>query len=274
MNCSVQIIIVLFQCSLDESLAYKSIQPQLESFSFDYELILFNNDSEITIKDDRYLVINSEENLKIAGAYNYALDRAVKSNRDWLLLLDQDTEVPNGYFKELQFFFSKDYKPDLAAIVPVLKSENTILSPKKVSACLRLESDVKEFGYNKRVTAINSMSLVNVNFIHSLGGFKNDYQLDMLDRWIYYQMMKNDKTVFVLELYANHNLSFSDIESNVSPERYADYLSVENKFALNELSVFNILLYKFKLLVRSVLQLLKFKNREYSKASFATIFKL
>ena len=102
MKCSLEIIIDLYRCTLEESRAFNSLQEELKSAEIDYELVIFNNDNRQQIIDEKYVVVNSEENKKLAYAYNFALKRAVENGRKWLLLLDQDTSVPKGYFAELQ----------------------------------------------------------------------------------------------------------------------------------------------------------------------------
>ena len=239
----------------------------------DYELIIFNNDNRQQIIDEKYVVVNSEENKKLAYAYNFALKRAVENGYKWLLLLDQDTSVPKGYFNRLQDFLKSGYPENLAAVVPVLKSGEIILSPKAVSPFLRLESDINHKGYNKWITAINSMSLMNVDFLQSIGGFSNKYQLDMLDRWSYTQIMKHNKQVYVLDLCSNHNLSFLNLEENITPARYSDYMKVESIFVADEMNHFYRVFHKIKLFVRSLRQLVKYKNKTFSKITFSNIFK-
>ena len=273
MNHSVEIVIVLYKCPLEESISFASFLQLRENIKLDVELILFNNDSELLIEDERFIVVNSVENVKVAGAYNFALKRAMESGREWLLLLDQDTAVPENYFMKLQEFLAGGYRDDLAAVVPVMKSGSRILSPKKVSPFLRLETDIKDNGYNSRVTAINSMSLVKVDFVKSLGGFSNEYQLDMLDRWFYNRIMKGKRMVYVLDLSSNHSLSFLDFEKNVSPERYSAYIEVENRFAANEMNAFYYCFYKVKLILKSLRQFVKYKNKSYSKITFSYLFK-
>ncbi|MDO9154723.1 MAG: hypothetical protein Q7U47_13640, partial [Paludibacter sp.] len=98
MHNSIEIVIVLYQCSLDKSITFLSLKEQLDNISIDYELIIYNNDIHQKIEDTKFLVENSEENKKLEGAYNFALDRAIKNGKNLILLLDQDTVIPGNYF--------------------------------------------------------------------------------------------------------------------------------------------------------------------------------
>lgn len=273
MKCSLEIIIVLYRCTLEESRAFNTLQEQLKGVDMDYELIIFNNDNRQQIDDSRYVVVNSEENKKLAYAYNFALKRAVENGYKWLLLLDQDTSVPKGYFNRLQDFLKSGYPEKLAAVVPVLKSGDVVLSPKVVSSRMRIESKAKPNEYGRWITAINSMSLMNVGFFNSIGGFSSKYELDMLDRWSYNQIMKHNGLVYVLDVNSNHELSFLDFEKNVTPERYSDFMKMENRFSTDEMDLFYLVFYKVKLFFKSLKQLVKYQNKEYSRITFSYIFK-
>ncbi|NCB84386.1 MAG: glycosyltransferase [Bacteroidia bacterium] len=273
MKSSLEIIIVLYRCTLEESRAFNSLQEELKSAEIDYELVIFNNDNQLKIKDERYVVVNSEENKKLSFAYNFALKRAVENGRKWLLLLDQDTSVPKGYFNRLQDFLKNGYPENLAAVVPVLKSGDVVLSPKVVSSRLRIESEAKPNEYGRWITAINSMSLMNVGFFDSIGGFSNKYELDMLDRWSYNQIMKHNRLVYVLDVISDHALSFLDFEKNVTPERYSDFMKMENRFSTDEMDLFYLVFYKVKLFLKGLKQLVKYKNKEFSRITFSYIFK-
>jgi len=275
MNNSIEIIIVLYHCSLIESVTFQSIKMKLNRLYINYELVLYNNDNTQKIEDSRFIIVNSENNQKLAGAYNFALDRAIKNGKKWILLLDQDTVIPENYFDELQKLLETDYSSDLVAIVPTLVSEGRVLSPKKISSNMRFESDIKEIGYiQKRINAVNSMSLLNVNFIKSIGGFSENYSFDMLDQWYFNQIYKYRKFIYILPVITKHDSSFVNLEKNVSVVRYKEFLQAESSFISNELRWIKYIFYKLKLLIRSIKQFIRFKNKKYSIATLSSIFKL
>ena len=274
MNNSIEIIIVLYKCTLDQSTTYISLQKQLKKLYIDYEVVLFNNDKSQKIEDNKFIVVNSQENVKLTGAYNFALERAVLNGKNWILLLDQDTIIPDNYFEELQKLFIGNYPTDLVAIVPVLESEGRILSPKKITSNMRLESDLNETGYTtKRINAVNSMSLLSVSFIESIGGFSKAYSFDFLDQWYYNQIYEHHKLVYILPLATKHDSSFVNLEKNGSLNRYKEFLAVENKFIHNDLGWTKYIFYKIKLVLRSLKQFLTFRNKKYALVTLLYIFK-
>jgi len=271
---SIEIVIVLYQCSLDKSDTFLSLENKLKILNIEHEVILFNNDKNQQIEDTRFIVVNSKNNQKLVGAYNFALNRAIKSGKNWILLLDQDTVIPDNYFEELQKLFSSDYSSDLVAIVPILESDGMVLSPKKISSNMRFESDINKTGYTKkRINAVNSMSLLNVHFIESIGGFCKEYSFDMLDQWYFNQIYKHHKLVYILPVTTKHASSFVNLEKNVTVARYKEFLKVESKFIRNDLGCIKFICYKSKLAARSLKQFVKFENKNFSIASFTSIFK-
>jgi len=273
MNNSIEIVIVLYQCSLDESVTFLSFKEQLEKKSIDYELIIYNNDIHQKIEDSRFIIVNSEENKKLEGAYNYALERAIKQDKSWILLLDQDTVIPDNYFEELKKIFSVSYSPDLVAVVPKLVSEGKVISPVRVTSLMRFEKELIVSGYtNERINALNSMSLFNVQFIRSIGGFSKDFPFDMHDHWCYNQIYKLHKKVYVLDITTEHESSFVNFEENISVKRYKQFLSSENKFIHNELGMPVYFYYKIKLLLRGIKQFVNYTNKEFSLVTLASVF--
>lgn len=274
MNNSLEIVIVLYQCSLDDSISYSTLIKQLDTTILDYELVIFNNDSKRKIESAEYCVVNSEENKKLEGAYNFALARATKNGKNWVLLLDQDTVVPDNYFNVLEQLFSTTFPADLVAVVPTLVSNNKIISPVKVSSLMRFESELNITGYtNERINALNSLSLFNVPFINSIGGFSKEYPFDMHDHWCYNQVYKHQKLVYVLDLVGEHNSSFVDFEQNVSVSRYKEFLDIQRKFVRDDLSFAVYFFYKIKLLMRGFMQLIKYKNKKFGLVTLTSFFK-
>lgn len=274
MNISLEIVIVLYQCSLDESITFRTLNKQLGKTTIDYELVLYNNDVNQKIEAAGCLIVNSEENKKLEGAYNFALERALETGKSWILLLDQDTEIPDNYFNELEKLFSDNYSPDLVAVVPKLISEGEIISPVQVTHLMRFEHGINSNGFtNKRINALNSLSLLNVEFIKSIGGFSKDFPFDLHDHWCYNKIYKNKKKVYILDIATEHSSSFNNFEKNVSVTRYKEFLSTEDRFIRSEIGLPVYFFYKIKLLLRSIKQLINYKNKEFSLVTLAAVFK-
>ncbi len=271
---SIVIIITLYNSELIESESFMSLININDKQIIDYNLILYNNSKEIEIPNhESYLIINDKTNQKLAGAYNFALNYALKNNQEWILLVDQDTEITQDYFIKLASFLESDKQSnDIVAIVPFIKENSQVLSPHKINFFNCRRKVISNSGLqNDYVSAFNSMSLLKVNFITSIGGFNIDFPLDMLDYWYYYQIHKNGKKVYVLDTYVNHNLSITHYERNISLERHTDLLLAEKKF-IREIGLVHFSFYKVRLLYRFIKQLIFFKNKRYAQIILKNLF--
>ena len=90
-NTSVEIVLVLYGVLPEESKAFVSLLRHIGRLRVDYELIVYNNDTSVSVPDgDGYIAVNAEKNDMLARAYNFALRQAQAGGRQWLLLLDHD----------------------------------------------------------------------------------------------------------------------------------------------------------------------------------------
>lgn len=274
-NDTITIVIVLYKKGLIDCVTYQTLISSLTSSKINYRLIIYNNSSAIHISSsDKYEVVNARKNERLFGAYNYALNLAIKNSCKWLLLLDQDTEVTAGYIEKLDLFLNGSSDANIVAAVPVLVNKNKILSPKIASSIGWWEYNIKHNGsQQEKIVAFNSLTLINTEFMQSIGGFPSEYPLDMLDHWYYHQISLFDKQVYILDTKINHNLSLLKYEENISLTRHIDFLEAERRFVLNELSILHYISYKIRLSLRFMKQLIFYKNKRYCKITLKSIFR-
>src|SRR5665648_680203 len=97
--------------------------------------------------------------------YTYALNRAIETRCDWILLLDQDTKLPINYFFSVsKIMVDKLLNSDVVAIVSKVFSINgKMISPCKLYIG-RIRRAIKS-GYtgicNFKISAINSGAFIN-----------------------------------------------------------------------------------------------------------------
>ncbi|MFZ4799639.1 MAG: hypothetical protein ACOYMA_19255 [Bacteroidia bacterium] len=269
---SIQIVIVLYRCTLEESKSFLTLTKNLDQISIDYELIIYNNDADTIIPDvDNYLIVNSTGNNMLVGAYNYALYRAIEKNRKWLLLLDQDTNITIDYLNEIKYFLENNsLNTKYIAVVPVLKKNSLHLSPIVFSPTFGPYITYKTVGENsdkKRcISAYNSATLLQVNNMKSIGGFSSKYPLDMQDHWYFYEFYKLNKPIYIMNCILEQDLSLLDMENSMSLNRYKLYLQSQKRFA-KELSVFAQINQKIQLFKIIVLQLISRSKRKFLKTT-------
>ena len=274
---SIQIVLVLYKLKLKDSLTYQSFTKYIKKTSIKYELLVYNNSPEVIIeKEDGYLLVNSANKEMLSGAYNYALKLAENTNKKWLLLLDQDTELTEHFFGELEIFLKSNLKQRFGAVVPVLFKGKYHLSPISFSPVfgpfLSYKSVDSNVDTNICVSAYNSAAMVDVEFMKSIGGFSSEYPLDMLDHWYFYQMYKAKKPIYVLNARIEQNLSLLDMSNCMNVERYEMYIKAQKKFVkeLNFQAQFTLRIQLFKALIS---QLIRSEKRKYLQTTFFELIK-
>jgi hypothetical protein len=276
MTNSIEIVIVLYRCTLSESKSFRTLTENLEQISIDYELIIYNNDSKTYIPEVKdILIVNSDGNNMLCGAYNFALERAVEFNRRWLLLFDQDTNITLDYLNEIEGFIKNNsLNSKYIAAVPLLKKNNLHLSPIVFSPVFGPYLTYKAVERNSEkkqcISAYNSATLLQVNNMKSIGGFSSKYPLDMLDHWYFYKFYKSNKQIYIMNCILEQDLSLLDMENSMSLIRYKMYLQSQKRFA-KELSLFAQINQKIQLFKLIVIQLISPLKRKFLKITLIEI---
>jgi len=271
-NTSVEIVLVLYGVLPEESKAFVSLLRHIGRLRVDYELIVYNNDTSISVPSgDGYIAVNAEKNDMLARAYNFALQKAQAGGRQWLLLLDHDTEPTAEYFEALNRFLKQTTQsPDVVAAVPLLKYGNRIISPEKINPVMWETTPITVAGtYSGNIVAFNSLSLLSTDFVMSIGGFSELYPLDMLDHWLYRQIAVHKKSVEVLDTYISHSLSLLD--NSMSYNRLADFLAAEQRFVSTELTMTHYISYKIRLAIRLIKQWIRLRDRRRTQITFKAL---
>jgi len=95
----------LYKTTLRDSISFTSLLNTCKNENGLLQILLYNNSPEYALnvsewnnKHAQLIEINDKENSGVSKAYNLANAMAVRNNRQWLLLLDQDTTMPENFF--------------------------------------------------------------------------------------------------------------------------------------------------------------------------------
>lgn len=202
-----------------------------------YDLLLWDNSADPwpdeALLDTPYRYHHASRNLGIAGAVNGALDICIRDGYDWILLLDQDTQVTSQYFAGM-LTHREQLEPDqsVAAIVPVLHDDGFELSPQRVLRYRQasVATQVPRI-LEGEVFAANSGMAIRVSALDEIGGYSVDFWLDHSDRYIFHRLYQHGKRVFLAaDLRLQHNMTMLDYDARMNPERYANFLRAEQAF--------------------------------------------
>ena len=198
-------VIVLYRMTPEESITYRSLLAAAELVSMDdlaFSIVLYDNTpgGELPAAiPENVSYVSDGSNSGLATAYNRALDLALENGSEWLLTLDQDSELPPDYLKRLLAILDEvEQQPDVAAIVPEIHAGGRIVSPYFFLAgawprCFPA-------GYvgipSETVYAFNSGSVVRTRALRQIGGYSPWFWLDHCDSYLYRQFEKFGKRVY------------------------------------------------------------------------------
>ncbi len=212
-------IVVIYRIREEDSLACRSLRQLL---------------GDELYRQQVYVHDNTEDNIYLAAAYNKGCGYAQQHGCQWMVLLDDDTEITEEYLTELQRITEQD--GSFVAVPRLEDSAGRLLSP---------------FRYHGRLTAFNSGVAIPVGLMRdTIGTFSTDFPLDYLDYWFFLQLRRKGIEVRVMQASLRHSLSISDY-SQVSAERYQSLLTAEKRFAEEEGGMYPFL-YRLRLLGRAV----------------------
>jgi GT2 family glycosyltransferase len=283
------IIIVLYKTKLEDSLTFKALKKNLSLLKdLGSKILIYNNSPEIEIpQSNDYVIYTPTENLMLAGAYNYALQKAIENKAQWLLLLDQDTELNQDYFERLNAFLNKtDVSSVYDVVVPTLSIGDKHLSPiayykstgpfiSHLNKPLRNNEDVVKYVTNegKNYAAFNSASLLSIEILQRINGFDENYPLDMLDHKYYHLLNKLGAKIYILDAHLKHTLSLLEKENTMSVTRYQGYIDKCFIFA-KELGFTAVLVQKLRMLISVMANIIFSSKRKYFKASISNLCRI
>ena len=269
-----QCIVVIYQCPLEDSRTLQSLRslPHKQPLLLRrIGILVFDNSPA---KAERIAELqnfgafeycHNPRNGGLASAYNEALDRAQKTSAEWLLLLDQDTDVSYDFISTLFVELSTGPLPHVSAIVPKLVQNGKLLSPQRVGRFRNEAVPLTACGLQTRpVTAFNSASCLRVSALRAVNGFPFEYWLDFLDHTMFFRLQENGGKVFLLDVLLNHQHSLENVETEMSLDRHANLLSAEWRFIQETGQGGGIAVHRLRLLKRFIKELTRLRDKEYA----------
>jgi len=181
-------VIVLYNPDMVETLHnIKSCLPQVDKL-----FLIDNSDSPNAsnfindLNDRKIHYYYNLFNQGIANALNKGLQYARDYNFDWLLLLDQDSTVPQGYIDVLKQYIFFNETEKIGILAPIIKWGKNIEFPRYVEKPQRI------------LTAITSGSLLNMAVANIVGDFEEFLFIDWVD--IDYSLKMGLKGYHIIQL--------------------------------------------------------------------------
>lgn len=230
-------VVVLYRTQPDQSASVVSLQRAAAAAhtAVTLHILLYDNtpgDQRPSPLPAGVFYVASPCNRGLAGAYNRAILFAQERDCEWLLTLDQDTDLSEDFLLCMARRIAEvEQTPEVAAIVPQILGGDRILSPYRFFAGAVPSWFPAAFQGipNLPVFAFNSASLVRLSALRQVGGYQPWFWLDSSDANLFSQLHQVGKRVLVAgEIQVHHDFSMKDRQNSVSPARYRNILLAES----------------------------------------------
>jgi GT2 family glycosyltransferase len=227
---SILAVVVLYNRELARSQSFTSLSEILNAnpdLAKHFSLVVYDNSPQaqtpVSAADFPTHYVHDRSNGGLAAAYNYALARAESEQREWLLLLDQDTSPTQEFlFELLQTATALQATAEVAAIVPKLMVNGGIHSPdSEFIQLIRRQFQPPNppvahdlVGIQQQpLCAYNSGSTLRVSALRAIGGFPREFWLDYLDHAVYHSLYVHGYRTHLMLATLVHDASYSDFDS-------------------------------------------------------------
>jgi GT2 family glycosyltransferase len=229
-------VIVLYEKSLTDCTSLHSLLRSSSNGAAPQILIVDNSSAPQNEEDlpAGTMYLSCPQNLGLAHAYNRALELGEREQYDWLLTLDQDTELPSDFISKANAAIERSSDmPSVAAIVPQIVSGNEIVSP----YFYRFGAIPTWFkgGYTgvsgRETYAFNSAALIRVDALRQAAGYDPYFWLDCSDTKMFLALHRIGKQVYIAgDIQVVHDFSMKRMNERVSAMRYEHMLLAESGF--------------------------------------------
>ena len=209
------VVLVLYEKGLLESVAYKSLTA-IGDFTF---LVYDNSPRPHYVPRKATLTYRHDPlNPGVSKAYNIGAELAIKKNKKWMLLADQDTVFPPTLFSDYSSAIENNSQMNVFA--PTLYDSKGIVSPfqlrwGKGRRIKEIKPGMYSFGKFK---IINSGMLISIAAFTKVGGYDERFPLDYSDIRFSDRLCMNDPDFVLIPSRCQHNLSATNEGRNVFAE--------------------------------------------------------
>jgi GT2 family glycosyltransferase len=229
-------VLVLYRCAPQDSACWKSLEAQVGALPEELRFQVLFCENEAGAGSAPQLpgwveYLPRTENAGLAWAYNAGLARAQAFGAEWLLTLDQDTDLPIDFLRQIFARAAALYeRKDIAAIVPELMSAGgEVYSPflSRPGYESALPAGFKGVARGD-VRAFNSGALVRVAWLKRNGGYDPLFWLDFLDHALFRAIGRSGARVWIAgDIRVEHRLSVTEDRSSMSEARFQNFLEAE-----------------------------------------------
>ena len=262
------ILIVLYECKAKDSLSYISLLKSSEHLG-NSKLILWDNSPSIQSIDTDNMnflqhveYIHTPENMSLSKIYN----RVIQENEeyDYMIILDQDSSFSSDYLEKLNSAITKH--PSINLFLPVIKSEETIVSPGDYKIFKGKYWEKEKYGIinAKNILAINSGMVINFNYLkNTYKGYDERLRFYGTDTFFMLEYPEDNDFLFVIDYVFKHKSALLDRDENFNKK----IIRLNDLFfswrIIHEHKKCNLILINIFLLIKTFKLVVKYRNVKY-----------
>jgi GT2 family glycosyltransferase len=234
------IVVVRYGTPLEESATMRTLSACLDEnaeLARSFETLVWDNSPVGQTVTELPIAVeyrHSSENVGVAGAYNYAMELAEQRGISWLLLLDQDTKLPQGFLAAMQAYATRLEKEErIAAVAPTVLMGDLQVSPKIMSRWGGAKDPAPGFAgpVFDELIIMNSGMLLRVAALRRIGGYSMDFWLDFSDRYVCHMLAAHGYGAWVAgDLRLDHDVSIMAGEGATSMVRYEIMMGAQDAY--------------------------------------------
>lgn len=268
-------VVVRYKVSLEESETICTIAnnfSQYPELKEKFKILIWDNSPTALLEKDIVLPFeviykHSSINVGVSGAYNSALNYAEEHNCPWILLLDQDSSLPQDYLVTIYKYGMKLLDESrVAAVAPILINGQSPISPGQIKYYgVKVIKPPVEGVQRGEFYSANSGTLMRCASLRESGGFDEDFWLDLSDIVLFRKLHAIGKVLYIAgSLQVPHKVSLNDYDGSMSPQRYVNFITAEGAYWDIYRSFIENSIQTARLFVRAVKQKIVYKDKSYS----------
>jgi GT2 family glycosyltransferase len=271
-------VVVLYKRSPQQSQTIQSLSQALErnpALNDQVRVLLWDNSPTPLTRASLsfpFDLRSAGRNVGTSGAYNYAMGFAEELRFPWLLLLDQDTTVSDEFLLGMVGYSEKFQDAlEIATVVPFIFSHGTLVSPRLLRSFNRVQQIPVTFNgiCKDKSYAVNSATLMRVTALRAVGGYSDEFWLDLSDVYVFQAMHRKGMYMYIAgELRLEHSIASMDFDKEMSPERYRNFMAAESAYIDLYLSSLERWAQLLRLFVRTVRQYRDYENKNFYRITW------
>lgn len=200
------VVVVVYNQEINKCDTFRSLLFELSDV-FVYDNSLVSGLNREIAEERGWTYFHNPENPGLSVAYNTAAQYAKEHHFCWLLICDQDTVFPHGYYNHCVSYSSS--KLEVPLFAPIVMGRESVISPARSVCHMICKSKETPTGvcYLSKYAVINSGMLINVCAFLQVGGYNENVALDYSDYQFVDRLRQKYKMFYIMPDVCVQNFS-------------------------------------------------------------------